>query len=120
TGEAWREALAVASSPAETVRTGVGVAAELAYLLLMPSDSQTRYKGRPRGTKRVAWTDPIELPEVKAVAKVLGCSINDMLLAAVTGALHDYLRDKGDKTEGVEVRALVPVNLRSKEAEAAL
>jgi WS/DGAT/MGAT family acyltransferase len=60
----------------------------------------------------VAWTDPIELPEVKTVSKALGCSVNDMLLAAVTGALHDYLRDKGEKTEGVEVRALVPVNLR--------
>lgn len=114
-GAAWRQTKAMATSPAATVRTGVGVAAELAYLLLMPTDTDTRFKGRPRGTKRVAWTDPIALPEVKAVSKVLGCSVNDMLLAAVAGALHDYLRDKGDRTNGVEVRALVPVNLRGED-----
>ncbi len=111
--EAWREAVELASTPSETLRKGVGVAAELAYLLFMPSDTRTRFKGKPRGSKRVAWTDPIKLPEVKVVAKVLGCSINDMLLASVAGALHDYLAARGDATEGVEVRALVPVNLRS-------
>ena len=41
-----------------------------------------------------------------------GCSVNDVLLASVAGALRQYLVAKGDDTEGVEVRALVPVNLR--------
>jgi WS/DGAT/MGAT family acyltransferase len=93
-------------------RDGTGIAAELAHLALMPSDSPTRFKGMPRGEKRVAWTDPLALPEVKVVGRMLGCSVNDMLLAAVAGALHGYLKDKGDATAGVEVRALVPVNLR--------
>jgi WS/DGAT/MGAT family acyltransferase len=53
------------------------------------------------------------LPEVKAVSHALGCSVNDMLLAAVAGALNGYLAEKGDETDGVEIRALVPVNLRS-------
>ena len=75
--------------------------------------ARTRFKGRPSGTKRVAWTDPISLPEVKAVSHALGCSVNDMLLAAVAGALNGYLAEKGDEMEGVEIRALVPVNLRS-------
>ena len=79
----------------------------------MPNDSPTRFKGQPSGTKRVAWTDPISLPEVKAVSHALGCSVNDMLLAAVAGALNGYLAEKGDETEGVEIRALVPINLRS-------
>jgi WS/DGAT/MGAT family acyltransferase len=83
----------------------------------MPNDSQTRFKGKPSGDKRVAWTDPIPLPEVKAVSHVLGCSVNDMLLAAVTGALNGYLRDHGDATEGVEVRALVPIDLRKPQSD---
>ncbi len=112
-GSLWKEALAVASNPVGSLKTGVGVAAELAYLLLMPTDTPTRFKGVPGGTKRVAWTDPIPLPEVKAVSRVLGCSVNDMLLASVAGAMHDYLAAKGDRTDGVEVRALVPINLRS-------
>ncbi len=35
-----------------------------------------------------------------------------MLLASVAGALGAYLKEKGDPTEGVEVRALVPVDMR--------
>lgn len=43
---------------------------------------------------------------------MLGCSVNDMLLSAAAGALRAYLVDKGDPVEGVEIRAMVPVNLR--------
>jgi diacylglycerol O-acyltransferase / wax synthase len=121
-GEVLRGSLKLVSDPlkgidyalgsADLARDGTGIAAELAHLALMPSDSPTRFKGTPGGEKRVAWTNPLALPEVKVVGQVLGCSVNDMLLAAVAGALHGYLKDKGDATAGVEVRALVPVNLR--------
>jgi len=118
--EALQAAFGAAAHPtkaAEALREGTGIAAELAYLLLMPSDSPTRFKGKPSGNKRVAWTDPIALPEVKAVSHALGCSVNDMLVAAVTGALNGYLRERGDPTEGVEVRALVPIDLRKPESD---
>ena len=49
---------------------------------------------------------------MKAIGKALGCSINDVLLASVAGAIGDYLRDKGDAIDGQEIRAMVPVNLR--------
>ena len=94
------------------LRDGAGVAGELGYLLFMPSDSATRFKGKPNGSKRVAWCEPLKLPEVKAVSRALGCSINDMLLSCVAGAMRRYLADCGDKTEGVEIRALVPIDLR--------
>ena len=99
------------------LRDGSGVTNELAYLLLMPNDSPTRFKGKPLGDKRVAWTDPIPLPEVKAVSHALGCSVNDMLLASVAGSLNGYLKECGDNSEGVEVRALVPIDLRSGKGE---
>ncbi len=101
--------------PAQAIgylKTGAEVAAELAYLLLMPSDSDTRFKGQPHGVKRVAWSEPLKLSEVKAVAHAVGASINDVLLACVAGALRRYLIDKGDKADGVELRALAPINLR--------
>jgi diacylglycerol O-acyltransferase / wax synthase len=110
--EALRKLLDAAGNPAQLLRDGTGIASELAYLLLMPDDSPTRFKGVPSGNKRIAWSEPIVLPEVKVVSNTLGCSINDMLLAAVAGALHGYLAEKGDKRRGVEIRALVPVNLR--------
>jgi WS/DGAT/MGAT family acyltransferase len=107
-----RGSVEAASHPAQTLQAGTSIASELAHLLLMPNDSQTRFKGQPSGIKRVAWTDPIALPEVKAVSQALDCSVNDMLLTAVAGALNFYLAEKGDETQGVEIRALVPVNLR--------
>ena len=42
-------------------------------------------------------------------------SINDVLLAAVAGAIGSYLRSKGDDPAGQEIRAMVPVNLRPME-----
>ncbi len=110
-----RTALDLARHPlraASYLRDGAGVAGELGYLLFMNSDSQTRFKGKPMGSKRVAWSEPLKLPEVKAVSRALGCTINDMLLSCVAGSLRRYLAEAGDKTEGVEVRALVPIDLR--------
>ena len=83
-----------------------------AALALMPDDSKTRLKGKPGGAKKVAWCDPIPLEEVKAVGKALNCSINDVLLSCVAGALGEYLKSHGDDVKGQEIRAMVPVNLR--------
>jgi WS/DGAT/MGAT family acyltransferase len=85
---------------------------DLAALALMPDDSHTRLKGVPGPAKRVAWCPPIALAEVKAVGKALNCSINDVLLSSVAGAIGQYLRSKGDAVDGLEIRAMVPVNLR--------
>ena len=92
---------------------GGALTAELARLALMGEDSATRFKGKPGRAKRVAWADPIALEEVKAIGKALGASINDVLLACVAGALRAYLVRRGDSVDGIVIRALVPVNLRS-------
>ncbi|MCC6198170.1 MAG: wax ester/triacylglycerol synthase family O-acyltransferase [Burkholderiales bacterium] len=94
---------------------GTALTAEIAKLVLMPTDSATRLKGMPGIDKRVSWTEPLALFEVKAVGHALGASVNDVLLSSVAGALRGYLADKGDETAGVMLRALVPVNLRSLE-----
>ena len=83
-----------------------------AALALMPDDSKTRLKGKPGGKKKVAWCQPIPLDEVRAVGKALNCSINDVLLSCVAGALGEYLKSFGDDVKGQEIRAMVPVNLR--------
>jgi diacylglycerol O-acyltransferase / wax synthase len=88
------------------------VVSDAAALVLMPDDSKTRLKGKPGRAKRVAWCAPIPLDEVKAVGKALNCSINDVLLSCVAGAIGEYLRSLGDDVDGKEIRAMVPVNLR--------
>ncbi|MBK8690453.1 MAG: wax ester/triacylglycerol synthase family O-acyltransferase [Betaproteobacteria bacterium] len=91
---------------------GGALTSELAKLALMGQDSPTRFKGTPGIAKRAAWADPLPLPEVKAIGKALGASVNDVLLSCVAGALREYLVEKGDPVEGLSLRALVPVNLR--------
>lgn len=101
-------------------RHGIGLLTELAKLLAMPSDSPTSLKGKTGTVKRVAWSDPIPLPEVKALGKALGCSVNDILLSAVAGALRAYFLQKGETVRDVEVRAMIPVNLRTARDEGTL
>jgi diacylglycerol O-acyltransferase / wax synthase len=88
------------------------VASDLAALALMADDSPTRLKGKPVGRKVVAWSEPMPLDVVKVVGKALNCSINDVLLSCVSGAIGGWLRAQGDKPDGAEIRAMVPVNLR--------
>jgi diacylglycerol O-acyltransferase / wax synthase len=109
------QGLEIAKDPAsmrEFATKGVELAEELRKIALMEPDSPTRYKGLLGREKRVAWCDPLPLAEVKVIGKALGASINDVLLSTAAGALRDYLQRHGEKTDGIEFRAVVPVNLR--------
>ncbi|MBL8520858.1 MAG: wax ester/triacylglycerol synthase family O-acyltransferase [Betaproteobacteria bacterium] len=109
------QGLEIAKDPAtmrEFATKGMELAEELRKIAMMEPDTPTRYKGLLTGKKRVAWCDPLPLSEVKVIGKALGGSVNDVLLATAAGALRDYLANKGDDTGGVELRAVVPVNLR--------
>lgn len=86
---------------------------DAAALAFLPDDSPTQLKGTPGTTKRVAWCPPIALDEVKAIGRALNCSVNDVLMSCVAGALGSYLHRHGEGTEGTEIRAMVPVNLRA-------
>jgi WS/DGAT/MGAT family acyltransferase len=101
-----------ASNTIHMAKIAYQLAADAAALVLMPDDSSTRLKGTPGTTKKVAWCQPIPLDEVKAVGKALNCSLNDVLLSCVAGAIGEYLRALGDDTTSQEIRAMVPVNLR--------
>ena len=117
-GSLIEKGVAIWNDPAKAVdlaERGTALTAEIAKLALMGQDSSTRFKGTPGVAKRVAWAEPLSLPEVKAIGKALGASVNDVLLACVSGALRSYLLEKGDPVDGVMLRALVPVNLRPME-----
>ena len=109
------QGLEIAKDPAsmrEFAAKGMELADELRKIAMMPADTKTRYKGLLGRKKRVAWSEPIPLAEVKVIGKALGGSVNDILLATASGALRDYLARHGDTTDGIEIRAVVPVNLR--------
>ena len=64
--------------------------------------------------RRIAWVQT-ELDHFKAIKNSLGGTVNDVVLAVVSGALARWLRTRGVRTEGLELRAQVPVSIRSED-----
>jgi diacylglycerol O-acyltransferase len=60
------------------------------------------------------------LADVKRIKDALGGTVNDVMLAIVAGALGRHLRRRGVDTDGMELRAMVPVSVRADEARGAL
>jgi diacylglycerol O-acyltransferase / wax synthase len=85
-------------------------AASLTRLLLLPPDHRSPLKGPIRGGKRAVWSQPVPLADVKAVGRGLDATVNDVLLAALSGALNRYLAPRGRLPRSV--RAMVPFDLR--------
>jgi diacylglycerol O-acyltransferase / wax synthase len=97
---------------AAVARESVEITRELAVAVSLSDDPPTAFKGPLGENKRCAWAEPLPLDEVKAIGRVLGCTVNDVLLACAAGALRSYLRAIGEDVDGVTIRATVPVNLR--------
>ena len=91
---------------------GREIARELLTAIALPDDPPTVLKGRLGVSKRVAWAEPLDLADVKAVSRAYSCTVNDVLMASAAGALRSYLTDRGESIDGVTLRATVPVNLR--------
>lgn len=79
-------------------------------LTFTPSDQASAIKGQPHVSRRVAWTAPLDLKLVKRIAHEHDATVNDVLLAAVSGALRHYLQRRGGAV--TEIQAIVPFNLR--------
>ncbi len=63
------------------------------------------------GRKRVAWTSPLDLEVLKRVKDRLGATVNDVLMASVSGAFSMYLERHGDVSP-TKFRISMPVNVR--------
>ncbi|WP_407555028.1 wax ester/triacylglycerol synthase family O-acyltransferase [Streptomyces sp. Pv4-95] len=66
---------------------------------------------RPTGTRRTAGV-VLDIDDVHRIRKTSGGTVNDVLLAVVAGALRRWLDERGDGSEGVAPRALIPVSRR--------
>src|SRR5581483_2221965 len=97
----------------DTGLLGASGSVALGKLLLIGPDTPSLFKGKCGVMKRAAWTKPLPLSEVKYVAHALGGTINDTLISAVTGALRRYLEARDTDTTDMNLRAIVPVNLRA-------
>jgi diacylglycerol O-acyltransferase len=62
--------------------------------------------------RRYTWVDA-DLDRFKAIKTALGGTVNDVVLTVVTGALGGYLRSQGHDTDGLVLKAMVPVSVRA-------
>ncbi len=68
---------------------------------------------RPIGThRRIDWR-VLDLAELKRLKKELGVTVNDVVLAVVTGAVRSFLGRRRTPLDGLDFRIVVPVNMRS-------
>lgn len=84
---------------------------KLASIMLF-GDPKTALKGPLGVRKRAVWSARIPLARVRQAGHALGGTVNDVLLTAVAGALRFYLRRHHEVGPAMDLRAVVPVNVR--------
>jgi diacylglycerol O-acyltransferase / wax synthase len=131
-GEALMERATIPGELARTVRSifrgprrvveglrdaAVGVGA-MAWAGLNPAPSSP-YNKTIGPHRRYTWVRA-NLADIKAIKNELGGTVNDVVLATVAGALGKHLRRRGHNTDGLELKAMVPVSVRAEVESGAL
>jgi WS/DGAT/MGAT family acyltransferase len=118
----------------DVARTARGLVGRAASAATRPASTLARLRDATEGLGEVVWAALNPAPETplnveigphrryvvvrqrlddyKQVKNELGGTVNDVVLTVVSGALARWLRSRGVHTEGLEMRALVPVSVR--------
>jgi diacylglycerol O-acyltransferase / wax synthase len=138
--EAWqpaREPNAIellADGVSGLAKAGLGVAARALGAATRPTESIHELREAAEGLGEIVWAGmnpapetPLnveigphrrfvgvrnELEDFRTIKNAFGGTVNDVVLTVVSGALRDWLQSRGVRTEGLELRALVPVSIR--------
>ena len=114
-------AAGAARHPAESISAGLEViegVGEIAWATLNPAP-ETPLNVEIGPHRRFAFLRE-ELEDFKLVKNAFGGTVNDVVLTVVSGGLQKWLRSRGTRTEGLELRALVPVSIRTDEQRGSL
>jgi WS/DGAT/MGAT family acyltransferase len=98
---------------ARAVREGAEALGEVAWVNLNPAPP-TPLNVTIGPHRRIQWVGA-PLSDFKRVKNELGGTVNDVVLTVVAGALRRWLHSRGVRTEGLELRALVPVSIRGED-----
>jgi WS/DGAT/MGAT family acyltransferase len=123
TGRMLRETLDTLDRPSRLIdfaRLGVDGGMALGKLILIGADQETVLRGKCGVLKKAAWSQPVNLDEIKTIGRAYNATVNDVLIAAVTGGLRRYLESKEQPVDALNIRAIVPYSIRSFEELASL
>jgi len=73
---------------------------------------ETAHNRRIGSHRRVAWLS-LGLAEMRSLRKRLDCTVNDLVLALVTGGVRAYLEREGADLAHLDYRVVIPVNMRA-------
>jgi WS/DGAT/MGAT family acyltransferase len=90
------------------------IAFHVARLSLLWPDASSELKAPMTGAKELVWLPPLEMERVRAMSKRMGATLNDVWVTAVSGALRQYLGERGQRLDARALRAAVTFNLREK------
>jgi diacylglycerol O-acyltransferase / wax synthase len=144
-GRAWqphsepRTAELLAAGLWGALRAGIELAEGALDALAHPDRALARVREATEGVGEIVWAGLNPAPETplnvdigphrrfvgvasrledfKLVKNAFGGTVNDVVLAVVAGALRTFLISRGVHTEGVELRALVPVSVRAEDEQ---
>jgi len=127
----------IAAGMRGAARTGIALAEGALDALTHPDHALARAREAAEGIGEIIWAGlnpapetPLNVPigphrrffgianrldDYKLVKNAFGGTVNDVVLAVVTGAMRWFLIARGQHTEGVELRALVPVSVRTED-----
>ncbi len=83
----------------------------VSYARRVPPTERSSLVGSIGPHRRWTWASAA-LDDVKAIRRTFGGTVNDVIVAAVTGGLRELLLSRGEPTDGLVVRTLVPVSVR--------
>jgi len=95
----------------------IDATAVISKILLLPADKKTVFKGELGIRKSVAFSEPIPVPDIKDIGRYFNATINDILVAMVTGALRRYLQQCNNLVGDLDIRMAMPVNIRPLDSE---
>ena len=114
--EIYRGVRAALRGPRQVLR-GVGATSKMVSAGMSAPNSVFNVEIGPHRRFQMTQTD---LADLKRVKDAHGGTVNDVILSIVAGGIGRYLRARGHDTEGLELRAMVPVSVRAPEEHGAL
>lgn len=102
-----------ARAPQRAIETVVRTVSGAMALAGMGAAPRGPFDG-PTGPARRFATADVPFDGLRTIKRVLGGTINDVVLTAVAIGLHELLASRGESTKGRSLRVLVPVSVRSK------
>jgi diacylglycerol O-acyltransferase len=114
--EIYRGVRAALRGPRQVLK-GVGATSKMVSAGMSAPDTVFNVEIGPHRRFQMTQTD---LADLKRVKDAHGGTVNDVILSIVAGGIGRYLRARGHDTEGLELRAMVPVSVRTAEEHGAL